>query len=134
MPARAFFDTNILLYAFVSDDARKQISADLVLSGGMVGVQTLNEFVSVARAKSKTPWRQIEQWLQAVQTLCPGPVPVTLGVYHNGVQIAQTYGYHIYDALMLAAALEAQCTVFYSEDLQDGQEIAGMTIQNPFRN
>ena len=37
-----------------------------------------------------------------------------------------------YDSLLLAAALEASCTVFYSEDMHDGQTIGGMTIQNPF--
>ncbi|WP_252263399.1 hypothetical protein [Paracidobacterium acidisoli] len=41
-------------------------------------------------------------------------------------------GYQIYDALVIAAALEAGCTTLYSEDMQDGQKIDGLTIRNPF--
>jgi predicted nucleic acid-binding protein len=41
--------------------------------------------------------------------------------------------FHIYDALIVASALEAECTTLYSEDLQDGQVIDGpLTIRNPF--
>jgi predicted nucleic acid-binding protein len=49
------------------------------------------------------------------------------------VNIARRYGYQICDSVMIAAALEAGCTTFYSEDMRDGQRIAGLTIRNPFR-
>jgi predicted nucleic acid-binding protein len=42
------------------------------------------------------------------------------------------YGYSIYDALILAAALEADCDVLYTEDMQNGQVIGPLTIRNPF--
>jgi len=47
--------------------------------------------------------------------------------------IAAKYGYHIFDSLMIAAALQASCKTLYSEDMQDGQVIDGLTIRNPFR-
>jgi predicted nucleic acid-binding protein len=56
---------------------------------------------------------------------CPSPST-------TAVRIALTHGYHICDALMLSAALEASCTVFYSEDMQDGHVIDRMTICKPF--
>ena len=43
------------------------------------------------------------------------------------------HGFHIYDALIVAAALEADCATLYTEDLQSGQAIDGrLTIRNPF--
>ncbi len=57
---------------------------------------------------------------------------MTLNVHRRGLRIAQASGYHIYGSLMLAAALEASCTVFYSEDMHHGQTIDTLTIRNPF--
>ena len=132
MPDRAFFDTNILIYAFSDGDPRQNTALDLLLAGGTIGVQTLNEFARVVAGKLGTPWADAIQKLQTIQQLCPPPVPLTLGIHRRGLQIAQAQGYHINDALMLAAALEASCTVFYSEDMHDGHVIGGMTIRNPF--
>jgi predicted nucleic acid-binding protein len=47
--------------------------------------------------------------------------------------IAKKHKYHIYDALVIASALETSCKTLYSEDLQDGQAIGGLTIRNPFQ-
>jgi predicted nucleic acid-binding protein len=133
MPVKAFLDTNILVYAFSSNDPRKPVAEELIIGGGIIGVQTLNEFVNVERNKVKQPWSTILGWLRIVDKLCPPPVPVTAATHHRGLQIAEGCGYHIYDSLMLAAALEASCTVFYSEDIHDGQVIDDLTIRNPFR-
>jgi len=46
--------------------------------------------------------------------------------------IKMRYGFHWYDSLIVAAALEANCNVLYTEDLQDGQVIDGLAIKNPF--
>jgi len=51
MPDKAFFDTNILLYAFSARDSRQNVALDLLLAGGTIGVQTLNEFVNVITGK-----------------------------------------------------------------------------------
>jgi predicted nucleic acid-binding protein len=49
-------------------------------------------------------------------------------------QIAGKYGFSLYDSLIVAAALESNCSVLYSEDLQDGQAIEGkLTVKNQFR-
>ena len=132
MPDKAFFDTNVLIYAFSDGDRRQGVALELLFAGGTVGVQTLNEFVNVATGKLKVPWREAVVWLETVQKLCPPPVPVTLSVHRSALRIAEAYRYHIYDSLMLAAAIEADCTVFYSEDLQDGRVVGEMTIRNPF--
>jgi predicted nucleic acid-binding protein len=55
--------------------------------------------------------------------------------FHSTVALdLQTrYRYGFYDSLVIAAALDAGCTRLYSEDLQDGQRIEGLTVENPFR-
>jgi predicted nucleic acid-binding protein len=132
MSGKAFFDTNILLYS-MSDDPRSKRAEALLAGGGSISVQVLNEFAAVAHRKMKMPWADIVEAVAAIQTLCPDPVPITVQTHDAALQIAMRYGYHFYDALVLAAALDAGCDTLYSEDLQTGQTIAGrLTIRNPF--
>jgi predicted nucleic acid-binding protein len=132
MPDKAFLDTNVLVYAFSLNDSRKKVAEELMVRGGTIAIQTLNEFINVERYKFKVSWSGILDWLRIIDKLCPPPIPLTAATHNRGLQIAQASGYHIYDSLMLAAALEASCTVFYSEDMHDGQAIDGLTICNPF--
>jgi predicted nucleic acid-binding protein len=132
MPDKAFFDTNVLVYAFSDRDPRQDIALGLLLAGGAIGVQALNEFVNVATGKLKMPWPDAMLRLETIQKLWEPAIPMTLSVHRRGLDIAQATGFHIYDSLMLAAALEASCTVFYSEDMHDGEAIASLTIRNPF--
>lgn len=133
MNDRPFFDTNVLVYVVGERDDRTAPAEALVASGGVVSVQVLNELVSVARRKLGMTWDEIGEALAAIRTLCPSPVPLAIETHEAALRIAAQYGYHIYDALVAAAALEAECTTLYSEDLQDGQVIDGrLTIRNPF--
>lgn len=133
MRGRAFLDTNVLIYAFAKDDPRADAAEELLGRGSVVGVQNLNEFVAAAGRKLAMPSPEILQALHAIRSLCPAPVPVTVKVHDRALQIVGTHGYHIYDALVIAAALEASCSTLYSEDMHDGQMIGGLTIRNPFR-
>lgn len=129
---RAFFDTNVLLYAFAKDDRRTEIALSLLAGGGVVGVQALNEFVAVAVRKLAMSWEELLEALSALRTLCPSPVPLTVETHDRALGIARRYGYHIYDSLVIAAALEAHCHTLFSEDMNDGQTIEGLTIRDPF--
>ncbi len=135
MNASAFFDTNVLVYAvLVQDDSRSQQAEDLIAEGGTVSVQVLNELAAVARRKAKMPWEEVRFAIENVKALCPDPLPITLDTHREALAIAERYGYKIYDALMVASALEARCTILYSEDMQHGQVIdRRLTIRNPFR-
>lgn len=55
MPDKAFFDTNILIYAIAANDPRSQHAEELLAAGGAISVQVLNEFASVARRKLQMP-------------------------------------------------------------------------------
>lgn len=133
MPGRAFFDTNVLIYALVKGDPRSKRAEELLAAGGVLSVQVLNEFVSVARRKILLSWSEVNEALQAIRVLCPSPLPITVDTHDGALEIAEKHGYGIYDALVVATALEAGCETLYSEDLQDGQTINGqVTIRNPF--
>lgn len=133
MNDRVFFDTNVLVYVIGQKDERTAPAEALVAGGGVVSVQVLNELVSIARRKLGMTWEEIGEALAAIRTLCPSPVPLMIETHEAGLRIAAQYEYHIYDALVAAAALEAECSTLYSEDLQDGQIIDGrLTIRNPF--
>jgi predicted nucleic acid-binding protein len=134
MPVRDFFDTNVLIYAVAKNDPRASKAEALLANGGIVSIQSLNEFVSVTRRKLGISWKQLKEFLDLICILCPDPVPISLDTHRGAVAIAEKYGYNIYDALIASAALEAGCKTLYSEDLQDGQIInRQLTIRNPFR-
>jgi predicted nucleic acid-binding protein len=134
MNGRAFFDTNVFVYALVQDDPRSAEAEKLIAEGGTVSVQVLNEFAAVVRRKTKMPWDEVRFAIENIKALCPGPLSITINTHERALAIAEKYGYRIYDALMVASALESRCTILYSEDMQDGQVIDHqLTIRNPFQ-
>ena len=133
MSDKPFLDTNVVLYAFRQGDARSQRAEILLAAGGTLSVQVLNEFVNVARRKLNKRWEEVRRALGILRVFCPDPAPVTIETHDRAVQIAERYGYSIFDSLIVAAALERQCEILYSEDLQAGQVIEGrLRVKNPF--
>lgn len=132
MSGRSFFDTTILIYSLLSEEPRAAIAEKLLIEGGYISVQVLNEFTAVARRKLNMSWEEIGDALLAVRALCEPPAPLSVKTHEAALEIAARYGYQIYDALLLAAALDADCDTLYSEDMRDGQTIEGLTIRNPF--
>ena len=133
MSDRVFFDTNVVLYTIGQDDARTPTAEALLASGGLISVQVLNEVASVARRKFRMSWPEVTDALGAIRVLCQSPIPITAEMHDAAVRLAAQHGFHIHDALIVAAALEGDCTTLYSEGLQSGQVIDGrLTIHNPF--
>jgi predicted nucleic acid-binding protein len=131
--AKVFFDTNVLLYLLSGDAAKADRAEELVAQGGTIGVQVLNEFASVASRKLGMSHAEIRDVLESIRAIC-AVAPLTLEIHDRALGQAERYGFSIYDALIVAAALEADCGTLYTEDLQDGQVIDGsLTISNPFR-
>lgn len=133
MPGRPFLDTNVLLYAVAESEPRTETAEALLTAGGTISVQVLNEFVVTARRKLAMSWDDAAEAARAIRVLCPTPMPVTVDTHDAALALAQRYGFHFYDALVVASALAADCRILYTEDLQDGQVIDGrLTIRNPF--
>jgi predicted nucleic acid-binding protein len=134
MSDRPFFDTPILIYSISSDEPRAAMAEKLLADGGWISIQVLNEFAAVARRKLNLSWEETREALLAIRTLCESPTRLSIETHEAALEIAARYGYHLYDALILAAAIEAGCDILYTEDMQHGQSIGPITISNPFWN
>ena len=127
----SFFDTNVLLYLLSQDATKADRSEALLASGGVVSVQVLNEFASVASRKLAMTISEIREILSTVRTVC-AVMPLDIDTHDLGLDIAERHRFSIYDALIVAAAVRAGCAILYTEDLQQGQVIEKLQIRNPF--
>jgi predicted nucleic acid-binding protein len=127
-----FFDTNILLYVASGESAKADRAEQIIGDGGAISVQVLNELANVARRKMRLSWPETHALLSTMRDLLEVH-PVTLDIHETGLELAARYGFSVYDAMIAAAALEADCDRLWSEDLQHGMVIAGrLRIANPF--
>jgi predicted nucleic acid-binding protein len=124
-------DTNVLVYAALENDRRSEPARALLATGVIFSVQALHEFVSAA-CELRREWSEIREALAFLEAICSTPAPITLATHRRGLEIAQRFRYHIFDALMIAAALQASSETLYSEDMPDGQKVGELTIRNPF--
>ena len=142
-PEGLFFDTNILVYAqdsavpFKQMRAREVIDAAMAADRFVISTQVMQEFYGVAlRKRWMTPAHAANLLTHLAQhTVVPASAESVL----RGVALQQRHRLSIWDALVVQAALDARCTVLYSEDLQDGQRFESMggagpvlRIVNPF--
>lgn len=128
-----FLDSNVLIYAF-TDDARATAAQALVDRGGTISIQGLNEFANVARRKLGKSWQEMRDDLTAIRTVCPNVIPIDVDIHEAALRLAERHGFAFFDALMVAAALQAGSSTLWSEDMQHGMIIDGtLRIANPFR-
>jgi predicted nucleic acid-binding protein len=127
----AFFDTNLLVYAQQADRKADRARA-LFAGGGKISVQVLNEFSAVSRRKQQRDWNEIAEAISDVLALVDPPLALTLDLHKAARTLAKDHSLSFYDALIVAAALEAGCDILYTEDMQHGRKFGGLVIVNPF--
>jgi predicted nucleic acid-binding protein len=127
----AFLDTNILIYAQQTGPKAEQSRA-LLAQGGKLSVQVLNEFTAVARRKLQHDWTDIAEAILDILTMLDPPLALTFELHTSARALAEENLLSFYDALIVAAAIEAGCGTVYSEDMQHGRTIGGVRIVNPF--
>jgi predicted nucleic acid-binding protein len=131
--AGGFLDGNVLVYAFTTDE-RAATAQALLEDRPVISVQGLNEFANVARRKLGMGWEEIREAISALRTLCPTVLTLDVAAHEDALRIAERYGYSMFDALVIASALQAGSDTLWSEDMQDGMLIDGrLRIANPFR-
>jgi predicted nucleic acid-binding protein len=131
--AGEFLDSNVLLYAFTSD-RRAERAQGLLSRGCVISVQGLNEFTSVARRKLGMTWAEVGEALTAIRTLCRAILSIDIDTHTEALRVAERYACAIFDALVVAAALRADCRILWSEDMHDGLVVdARLRIANPFQ-
>jgi predicted nucleic acid-binding protein len=133
-----FADTNVLLYA-ISRDPKEQDKAaranDLLAARDVaLSVQVLQEFyVQATRASRPDPITH-EQAVRLVESFLRFPVAdVTTDLLLAAAATGQCFGMSYWDAAILEAARSLGCEVVLSEDLRDGEDYAGVRVENPFR-
>ena len=134
MPDNAdwFIDTNVLIYLMSSDELKATRAEQIMEAGGVISIQVLNEFTSVARRKLAMSWDEIREFTGIVRSIC-SVEKLSDSIYDLGCQLAERYSLSVYDAMIVASALTSGCTTLFSEDMQDGLIIdKKLKISNPF--
>ena len=127
-----FFDTNTLLYLFSSDTNKADWISKNVQKSNVISVQVLNEFTSASLKKIKISTKELDEFLGLFLEIFTIK-PLDVETFNSGLRISRRYGYHQYDSMIIAAAIQAGCQRLYSEDLQHKQVIdKKLQIVNPF--
>jgi predicted nucleic acid-binding protein len=133
MSDKAFVDSNVILYLMSEDETKANQAEAVMRSQVTVSVQVFNEVTSVARKKLACSWDQIEEFLANIASICSVEA-LTIEIHQHARFIAERYQLAFYDALIVASALAAECTILYTEDMQDGLLIEStLTLRNPFK-
>jgi predicted nucleic acid-binding protein len=132
-----FVDTNVLLYAISGDpeEQQKATRANELLSQRDMGlsVQVLQEFYVQATRDSRADRLTHEQAATLIDSFRRFPIQeTTVGVMLAALSTRQRFGISYWDAAILEAARTLDCEVVLSEDLSDGQDYAGVRVENPF--
>jgi len=141
MKDKYFLDTNILIYSFDTlNPAKRKIALDIISealtqSKGIISYQVIQEFMNVALGKFKVPLTSddCQKYLTVVlEPLCE--VFSSIDIFHKALEIAERWQFSFYDSLIISAAIKAECSILYSEDLQHKQKIFSLQIINPFES
>jgi predicted nucleic acid-binding protein len=138
MSAPDFIDTNILIYAYETDDARKQQIAQTLVEGALAGKSVVSAQVLIEFAATLLHKRPRDFPAHRVLTILGALSPVqvvapNMELVQRAVEAHATYGIHFYDGLIVASAERAGCERIWSEDLNPGQKYFGVTVANPFQ-
>ncbi|MBQ8681202.1 MAG: PIN domain-containing protein [Treponema sp.] len=138
MSDKVFLDTNILVYCSDENDIQKQKKAREIVESllkthsGVISTQVLQEFYNVSTKKLKTEkslaMKDVEDYSVAFPVHNNTPKDIL-----SAISISISTQYTIYDSLIIAAAKAEGCDVVYSEDLNDGQVVEGVKIENPLK-
>ena len=138
MHTRSFIDTNVLVYAEASDvPAKQRMALDLLKqlfesTTGVLSTQVLQEYCNVAIKKLKLPLAHIRAQLDLYEQF--EVVQVTPTIIRAGLDLHQTRSVSFYDAIVLASAQTAGCSVLLSEDMNAGKLVGGVRVENPFES
>lgn len=137
MSVECFLDTNVFIYLFDDTDPRKQgvaeglIERHLEGDSACISHQVVQETLNVMNRKLGASAEQCRSMLDRVLVPLWRVYP-TPELYRLGLDLQTRYACSFYDSLILAAALQAGCRTLFTEDLQHGQDIEGLRIENPF--
>ena len=134
----AFVDTNVLVYARDASEPGKQPVAREWIDRlwrtrqGRLSVQVLNEYYVMVTRKLH-PGMSIEDAQADIRDLMSwSPMPVDAALLNRAWAVERRFGVQYWDALIVASAQRSGCRHLLTEDLQDGQDLDGVLVMNPF--
>jgi predicted nucleic acid-binding protein len=132
MTAKAFFDTNILIYALSDQDKTKNAKARKIMdNGGVLSSQVVAETCLNLKRKINYPEDLLEKCIKGLYSQFQ-VIPLGEEIFIRSCRLREQYSLSYWDSLIIAAALEAHCDTLYSEDLHHGQQFGNTKIVNPF--
>ena len=138
MNARSFLDTNVFVYCFDSSAPQKARKAEaliyeaLATKHGAISYQVVQEFTAVVRHfRIPMKFDDIEDYCDTT-LLSLLTVYFSIELYRRALDVARRDQLNWYDALIVAAAIQAGCKVLYTEDLQHGRRFGELVVENPF--
>jgi predicted nucleic acid-binding protein len=139
MNGRCFLDTNIFIYSIDRRDPVKELkAAELIRDSlrslkGVVSFQVVQEFFNVAPRRLVAPMSIESAQLYLERVFLPMlRVHSSAGLYSEALALQSRSRLSWYDSLIVCAAIEAECDLLYSEDMQHGQRFGSLQIRNPF--
>ncbi len=126
-------DTNVLLYFLdISLPEKRKIAAEIIVKRPTFNSQSLSELINVLNRRWKFPKSKIIQVAAGLLEECEY-IPLSNRMVVKSFDLVRKYDFQLFDAIIIASALEADCTILYSEDLQHRQVVENkLTIINPF--
>ncbi len=136
MKDRVFIDSNIIIYAYSSDEPLKKKIVETLFNKHetiIMSTQTINEFTNVMTKKKRLNYQQIALVVQELASIFSIAI-VDLETIKQAIHVAAKHQYSYFDSLMVAAALQNECALLYSEDMHHGHTIENsLKIINPFK-
>ncbi len=126
-------DTNVLIYLHETPHTFKtELASNILRQSPVISNQVISEYLNVLKRLLKAPkYRLVEHCLLVVEG-CE-IVAVDKNILSHALSLIQKYDFQVFDGIIIASALAANCDILYSEDLQHKQLIENrLTIINPF--
>lgn len=137
MTDKIFLDSNVLIYSIDDGEVvKQQIANNLITSlsekGGVISTQVLQEFYNIATKKLGISKQDAKVLLERLSD-CFIVHKNTVSDILHAIEISIKTQFSFWDSLILSAAIAEGCTTLYSEDLNDGQIVEEIVINNPMQ-
>jgi predicted nucleic acid-binding protein len=135
MTEKICIDTNVILYAIdenIQSQGKRDVSLDILKKKPFFSGQSLSEFINVCRKR----WKKDKKYVTGITEIILEQatlIPVDIKIVRKSFALTGQYDFQIFDSLIIASALEANCEILYSEDMQHNLLVENqLRIINPF--
>lgn len=129
----SFIDSNIILYLLDKDNSKKEIAEKIMAGSPFLNAQVLVEVGNVCKRKfSYSKIDVLNIWSDLINDSIFVNIEETTMKY--AIELIKRYDFQLFDSIIVASALESNCALLFSEDMQHGMVVEErLTIINPFK-